>query len=386
MKKKLKIAHIICAFHPYSGGMGNVCFEQAKGLVKLGHEVVVFTPQYKKNTPLIEYYRGFKVQRLKPFFKFGNAAFLPTLSKKLKEFDIIHLHWPFAGAGELITLNKSLSPKLIVQYHMDLIDNKIRGFIFSLYNILFNKIFIKSGQKILVSSLSYLKVSRIKKYYQEFKDKFVISPFGVEQNRFFPKDKNKKLLLKHGIKDNGKVILFVGGLDRAHYFKGVEVLIKAIADKDLISSAIKLIVVGQGGLRKGYEKLAKDLGVSNKVIFVGKVSDKDLPEYYNLCDIFVLPSTSRSEAFGLVSLEAMACAKPIIVSDLPGPNSLVEENGLIVKPGDIGDLARKIRKLIENEKISIDFGNQSLKLVKTKYNWTEVVKDLEKIYYDTINF
>ena len=98
-----------------------------------------------------------------------------------------------------------------------------------------------------------------------------------------------------------------------------------------------------------------------------------------------MPSISRSEAFGLVSLEAMACAKPIIVSDLPGPSSLVEENGLMVKVSDVEDLAQKIKKLTRDEKLSANFGQQSLKLVQTKYNWLKIVKDIEKIYYDTIN-
>jgi len=149
---------------------------------------------------------------------------------------------------------------------------------------------------------------------------------------------------------------------------------------------LKLVVVGDGDLRKGYEKLANDLNISNKVIFAGRISDESLPQYYNLCDIFVLPSTSRSEAFGLVSLEAMACAKPIIVSDLPGPNSLVDKNGMTVKVNDVEDLAHKIKELIEDDELRVNLGNQSLKLVQAKYNWTKIVKDLEKIYYDAVNF
>jgi len=385
-KNKLKIAHIICAFPPYKGGMGNVCFEQSRELARLGHEVAIFTPLYDKNIPLIEDMHGFRVYRLKPFFKFGNAAFLPTLPNKLKNFDIVHLHWPFVGVGGLILLYKSIFPKLIIQYHMDLIDTKIRGFVFRIYNFLFNKRLVNVGKKILISSSSYLMASKIKQYYQQFKNKFIISPFGVEQKRFFPEEKNKNLLLKYAIKNDEKIILFVGGLDRAHYFKGIEVLLKAIADKDLDSLPLKLIIVGDGDLKKGYEELADNLNISNKVVFAGRISNEELPKHYNLCDVFVLPSNSRSEAFGLVSLEAMACAKPIIVSDLPGPNSLVEGNGLIAKTNNIKDLAQKINGLMRDKELSIIFGLKSLELVQKKYNWPQIVKELEKVYYDTIDF
>jgi glycosyltransferase involved in cell wall biosynthesis len=146
-----------------------------------------------------------------------------------------------------------------------------------------------------------------------------------------------------------------------------------------------LVLVGDGELRKAYQQLSQKLGLSSQIIFAGRISDELLSKYYNLSDIFVLPSTSRSEAFGLVSLEAMACAKPIIVSDLPGPNSLVQGNGFLFAPGNEQELAQKIKILIQDQNLKKIFGEKSRRLVGEKYNWSQIIKDLEKIYYEVLN-
>ena len=98
----MKIAHVICTFPPYKGGMGNVAYEQAKELANLGHEVTVFTPSYSKEKQDF----NFNVVRLKSLIKFGNAAFLPQLIYRLRKFDVVQLHHPFFGATEIVWLAK----------------------------------------------------------------------------------------------------------------------------------------------------------------------------------------------------------------------------------------------------------------------------------------
>jgi glycosyltransferase involved in cell wall biosynthesis len=385
LKKRLKIAHLVCSFPPDKGGMGNVCLEQVKELAQQGHQLTIFTPQYRKETKSQEEMFGFKVERLGPVWHFGNAAFLSGLRKKLETFDIIHLHWPFIGTGELMLFSSAIKSRLIVQYHMDLIDQGWRGLVFQFYNYLFNKKMVKVAQKVLVSSSSYLENSFLKKWAKIYSDKFIVSPLGVHQQRFFPQKKDNALLKKYQIKKEKPILLFVGGLDRAHYFKGVPVLLKALARKELEKISPYLVLVGDGELRKAYQQLSQKLGLSSQIIFAGRISDELLSKYYNLSDIFVLPSTSRSEAFGLVSLEAMACAKPIIVSDLPGPNSLVQGNGFLFAPGNEQELAQKIKILIQDQNLKKIFGEKSRRLVGEKYNWSQIIKDLEKIYYEVLN-
>jgi len=177
--------------------------------------------------------------------------------------------------------------------------------------------------------------------------------------------------------------LFVGGLDRAHYFKGLNILLSALAK---LEENVKLVVIGEGDLKKKYQSRTDDLKMKERVIFVGSAISSELIKFYNLADVFVLPSISSSEAFGLVSLEAMACAKPIIVSDLPGPRTLVKEgvNGFLVKPADVDDLAEKIKLVLENSKIK-EMGEESRKIVEEKYNWSVIIKELENIYKKIIN-
>ena len=374
----MKIAHLVSTFPPYQGGMGNVCLVQVKELVKLGHQVSVFVPGNPEENRGKD---GFLVKYVKPWFGCGNAAFVPGIVRELKGFDLIHLHWPFLGGAEIFLFWHLFKKKpLVVQYHMDLIAPGIRGLIFKLNSFLFNPFFIKRADRVLVSSLDYLKSSNIKRYWLKNKGKFVVSPFGVCQQRFHPQEKNRGLLSRYGLDENHQVVLSVGGLDKAHYFKGAGLLIRAMAGLKNEMPDLRLVLAGEGDLRLEYEKLSEDLKVKGNVVFVGKVEDERLPDYYNLSDVFVFPSITRSEAFGLVSLEAMACAKPVIVSDLPGPRTLVEGNGLVVKVNDLGDLGEKIRLIFNNKTRLKEFGEKSLKLVKEKYNWPAIVKEIEKIY------
>jgi len=381
----MKIAHLISNFPPYYGGMGNVCEAEVEELAKLGHEVVVFTPG---NPQRDKKKRNLRIKHIKPLFKWGNAAYVPRIVKELDKFDIIHLHWPFLGGAEkfLLWYKKSKQkPKLVVQYHMDLIAPGLKGLIFKLNLFLFHRLLVKKADKILISSLDYLKNSQISKYWEKHHDKFFISPFGVNQNKFFPEDKNERILKKHYLNFHDKIVLFVGGLDNAHYFKGVDVLIKALKKLEKIDE-IKLLIVGEGDLRKKYEKLTRKLDIDNKVFFAGRIENKDKSDYYNLADVFVLPSVTRSEAFGLVSVEAMACGKPIIISNLPGPRSLVESNGLIVKVNDVDDLAEKIKFIFSHKEKIDEFGQKSLQLAQEKYYWPKIVEDMAKIYEQVVNY
>jgi len=382
----MKVAHLVCNFPPYKGGQGNVCLAQVKELVKSGHRVSVYTLLDRKSGVSEVWGPEFLVKRFQPVFRYGNAGFIPGISRGLRDFDVIHLHWPFLGGAEALLLWYLFRkrPPLVVQYHMDLVAPGLRGLLFKLNSFLFIPLVVKLADKILVSSQDYLEHSDLSKYWRRNRDKFVISPFGVDQRRFFPQGKRKELMDKYGLKKEHKIMLSVGVLDKAHYFKGTGLLIRALAGLKDRMPDLMLLLVGDGDLRSDYENLADDLGIKDRVVFCGRVGDEELPDYYNLADVFVFPSSGRSEAFGLVSLEAMACAKPIIVSDLPGVRTLTGNNGLKVKVNDISDLRDKIVSIFVDPERMETMGDDGLRKVRGKYYWPFIVREIEKIYVQAV--
>lgn len=381
----MRIAHLVCKFPPYRGGMGAVAYEEAVRLSDFDHEVTVFTLNQKEklNPQAI----NFKIKYLTAFPSLGNGGFCPGIIQQLKGFDIIQLHYPFFGVQEWLWLGKKLGllkAKLVIFYHMDAsFTNSFVKLLSLPTGIIKNNLF-KIADKVVCASFDYASNSAIKNIYQKYRDKFVEIPFGSSH---LPDKINRSRLeeIKRQInwRPDCQYILFVGNLDRAHYFKGVDILFKAF--KKLLNYGLqitdyRLLIVGDGDLHPTYEQQAKELNISDCVIFTGRVSDEDLSCYYYLSDLVVLPSVTKAEAFGLVLVEAESFGKPVIGSDLPGVRSVVGEAGLLVKPGDIDDLAEKFKLILTDENLRQKFSPAGLRQVKEKYNWDKHAQKLNEVY------
>jgi glycosyltransferase involved in cell wall biosynthesis len=378
---KIKIAQLVCTLPPYKGGIGNSALQFSELLQKKGIEIINFTPNYssfKKQLKFIDK-RGVKIKThfLPPLLKYGNAALLPGLIKIMPKYDIVYLHYPFFGGAEMVWLAKNIFRrkfKLVIHYHMDVVGLSLGAKLFQLPSLLiFNSLF-KKADAITCANLDYIKHSKLQNIYHKYPEKFSEIPFGVDTNRFFPKKK----------KDNGKLtILFVGGLDKAHYFKGVEYLIEAarILKKKITGISWKVHIVGEGELKKYYQNKAKEAGLEDYMDFKGGVSQERLTQEYQESDIFVLPSINKGEAFGMVLLEAMACGTPVIASDLPGVRSVFKngKQGYTVMPKNAQELAEKIKLLIADPEQRQVMGGNALKLVKEEYKLERTGEKLEKM-------
>lgn len=371
--------------------MGNVVFEMASGLTAFGHEVEVLTPDYyqpeeiksataepeKEHTSEIDE-RVDYATRLKPALQYGNAAFIPQLQKELDRFDLVHLHYPFFGVANLVRKWKLRNPKkpLVITYHMDTRAPNWKGMVFKYYSKFWMPKILGAADKLLVSSFDYLNASDPRGL---FKDKWIELPFGVDTERFAPRPMPEKILLRHNLSSEIPTVLFVGGMDAAHYFKGIPVLLKALFLAKNNKTPVQAVLVGDGDLRKDFEIHSKALGLDGLVHFVGKVSNEDLPSYYNLADLFVLPSTSKNEAFGMVLLEAMASGVPVVASDLPGVRTVAQDGGLAVKPNSPQDLVEAILGYFAQnmlEKMSLEVRRIALE----KYSWQVIVSRLDEVY------
>lgn len=372
----MKIAQVSATFPPYMAGTGNVCYHNAVELAARGHEVTIFT----SGDPDVAYTypSSIKVNRIQPVFRIGNAPFIPSLLN-IRDFDIIHLHYPYFFGGEMIYFLSFLTKqKYLITYHNDVIlSGKIKPFL-RLYKWILMPAILKNAKKNCVSSLDYGHNCELSNYSDRIKNSIIEVPIGVDTHTFNPNVSSNEIRERYKL-FNKKIILFVAALDKAHYFKGLENLLISFSKID--DETARLMIIGDGDLKNYYINFSKELGIFEKVIFTGGISNEDLPKCYACAVMLVLPSIS-TECFGLVLTEAMACGKPVIASNLPGVRTVVDNgvNGLLVTPGDVKDLTAKINYLLHNDDVCKSFGREGRKKTEEKYSWERIAERLESIY------
>ena len=393
----MKIALIVSTFPPYKGGMGNSAYEIAK-ILGVEHNTLTLTLSHEERELAEETVDGLKVVRMEPLFSFGfkNGGFIPKLYKELKSFDTIYLHYPFFGGAEIVWLYKVLHPrkKLVIHFHMDTPNLKWWGKVLSLPSKLIKNNLMKRADRVISASLDYVAHSSIKNIWKKMPEKFVEIPFGVHLDKFhvFPHDVPdlQNLRAKYNIKDKDRVVMFLGGLDEAHRFKGVDILLRAIAGENIkiqnpnyskSNLNVKCLICGDGNKRKEYEKLAEELEIKKQVIFAGRVPNEELTLHYNLADIFVLPSIDKSEAFGMVLVEAMACGVPVMASNLPGVRSVFQNGvqGYTVAPNSVRHLRAKLEDYLRHPQRRWKMGRAARELVERKYSWEKVAEKIKEV-------
>ncbi|MFA7244571.1 MAG: glycosyltransferase family 4 protein [Candidatus Magasanikbacteria bacterium] len=385
----MKIAHIVCTYPPYYGGMGNTAFQMASYLSFFDHQVEVLTPQYgglpEEKEKFVD--KQDYAKRLAAPITYGNAAYLPEIKNILDDFDLVHLHYPFFGTANLVRKWKLKNPQkpLVLTYHMDTRGDGLKGFIFKIYAKFWMPKILSVADKILVSSFDYIEHSDARNFYLQNKEKFVELPFGVDIENFAPRAKTIEIIKENGLQENIPTILFVGGMDSAHYFKGVDVLLKSLYLLKKNKFVFQTILVGDGNLKEQYVMKAKGLGLEKNTFFVGKVSNEELPLYYNLADLFVLPSINSAEAFGVVLLEAMSSGVPVIASDLPGVRTVAKDGGEVFKVKDYQELTSLIFEYFSQPKDIPIWKNQVREVVLKKYAWSKIVENLNNIYLELVN-
>jgi len=365
----MRIAVISAVFPPYKGGIGHVAESQANSLKVLGHEVIVFAPS-----------------TMKPWFSYGNASITPQLLSQLYNFDIIHVHYPCYGMDIFATLASVIyRTPLMLTYHMKAVTSDWRNVIFSLHRLLIEPIIFKIAKTVFVSTLEYAEASKITHRH------LIEMSFGVDGTRFSPGKGGAITPPSYEEGGRGEVasagtparFLFVGGLDRAHDFKGVDILLRAFAT---LPASASLLIAGDGDLRPLYENLATDLKIADRVKFLGRVSDEDLPNVYRSADVHVLPSINGGEAFGLVTLEAAASGLPSVVSDLPGVRILVAngQTGYLAKPSNIADLAGQLQKFVDKPEDAVIMGASARVRVMERYDTGAIARELLRAYNECL--
>ncbi|MFA6918706.1 MAG: glycosyltransferase family 4 protein [Patescibacteria group bacterium] len=382
---KKSIAIIVCAWPPGGGGIGNTAFYHAKYLNPDKYEVGVFTPKYHDTLSLTE--SGAKQFAIKPFPAFGKAGFMWSLLWRLKDYDILHLYYPFFGTDWIVLFAKLIyRKKMILHHQMDPIGDGFKKYFFKIYIKLFLGLFVYFSDRVVGLSTDQLEHCYLTKYYRKNPAKFFVVPNMVDAEKFYPQPKDSALMQKLNLKSEDKVLIFVGCLDAHHYFKGVSLIMKAVQLLQGKYPNLKFLVVGDGNRRLQYEQEAKELGIDARVIFAGWVDNVDLPKYYCLADIQVLPSTDSTEAFGGVIAEAQCCGICSIGSNWPGSRMTLadKETGLLVQPGNQDDLTAKIDLLLGDDSLRQQMGEKATLRARHLFSANYAVGELLPQLYESL--
>jgi glycosyltransferase involved in cell wall biosynthesis len=360
------------------GGVERHVYNLSIELNRLNHKVTVITTRSPNHDRLSEAV-DFDVIRVPIDFRiYSSPVPLRVLNLSLEEFDVIHAHTPVPLIADLVAIkNLRERRRFVLTYHNDISKDGLLGrFIAGIYNCSFGSFLLKHSDIIITTTKSYALHSRqLRKYLY----KVTVVPNGVDTRRFHPKLDKNKVREKYGIGEDAKVVLFVGNLEA---YKGCEHLLSAFS---MIMKEIKdvyLILVGKGSLESRLKETAAKLCIKNRVFFAGYVKDNELPYYYAACDVFVLPSISGHEGFGMVQLEAMACGKPVIVTNIPGVREVdAKELATIhIPPKSERALMKALLTVLRNEELAIKMGDNGRKIVEEYYSWPKIAGTILRLY------
>lgn len=377
----MKILQTNKAYYPKVGGIETTITTLSEGLANnFGEDVNVLTCSEIKRTRIIEsVINGVKVQYVPTYDFLSSLPISPGYFKAITKYsgDILHIHEPFP----LADLSMLWFPKLkenfsriVVSWHSDIIRQK---WVLSFYKKYIFK-FLEMVDKIIVSNPNMIKNSDFLPF---FKDKVEVIPIGVNLNWVNSCQESNVLSEEIRKSNKGPLVLSVG---RLVYYKGLEYLIDAI---NLVPD-VSLVIIGSGPLKNKLVDKINKLNLASRIKIIPEVDEKTLHSYYKACDLFVLPSVEKSETYGIVQIEAMACGKPVICTELGTGTTFLNQDGitgLVVPPRNTELLAEAINKLIMNDELRINLGRQGKERALKEFTDEKMVAETYKVYQGLLN-
>lgn len=359
----LRVLHVGKFYPPYKGGMETHLHTLCEGLrSEVDLRVVVANTGRRSVDDVVD---GVRVTRLGTFVNLGSAPYTPGLRGFIREAhpDIVHIHLPHPTAI-LSYLASGHRGRLIVTYHSDIVRQRILG---TAFRPILHRALARASS-IICTSPNYIDSSPV---LARHRHRCHVLPFSIATDRFTRAGEEEVLTLRRRYGD--RVVLAVG---RLVGYKGFEHLIRAMA-----GVRARLVLVGDGPLKASLERIARDAGVADKVVFLERVDDVNA--YYHAADVFALPSVARSEAFGLVQLEAMASGIPVVNTRLASGVPYVSPHGvtgLTVPPGDAGALTVAINELLDDPDLRQRYGAAGRRRARNEFSVEEMVRQTLAVY------
>lgn len=361
----MKLLQINKLYPPHLGGVENVVRDIAASLASDNSwrsDVLVCQERGRRSEEENNGVRIYRAASLGRVFSLPISwDFFGLFKKIVSDYDLLLIHHPFplASWARLLFLNKKIP--VAVWYHSDIIRQKFLSYL--VYPFL--SLDLAAAKIIFVSSRRLAEQSKL---LPRFLDKCRVIPFGVKVADYQTGYESEVNDIKNKY---GRFMLAVG---RLVYYKGYLDLLAALE-----TAPGKLLIVGSGPLEAKLRRVIKKKNLASKVIIISSQPANLIP-YYQACEFLVFPSNARTEAFGLVQIEAMACGKPVINTDLPTGVPEVsrdKESGLTVPVGDVRGLSLAIKSLWEDNDLLSRLGEQARRRVMTDFSQDRFKTDLK---------
>ena len=379
--KEINILMVIGLFHPVVGGAEKACQSLSKGLMKEGISVTILT-QHRDGFPEHEVIDGIPVfRKMKGWHPFGITYMFSVLSFLIKNrgrFDIIQCFGLFLFVPPAVLMKYIFKKKVVVR----LMCSGTCGDFSGIKQLTFKRLIVEAAKRCdrIVCLSQDIKHELLEYHFAP--EKLVSIPNGVDIEQFAP--------LTRAEQQNSKNICFIG---RIEVQKGLEFLIKAMCVVTTQENDVKLLIVGSGEQRDYLEDLCRKLKLDDRIAFLGE--QDNVLSYYHQSEFVILPS--ESEGMSNVLLESMACALPIVTTDIGGNVELVGkpkkemknsnggryficENGILISPEDVNSLAEAIVQLLRNKTLAKSMGYSARKKVEESYSLNQVTKHYCALY------
>jgi glycosyltransferase involved in cell wall biosynthesis len=304
----------------------------------------------------------------------GSLALSPSLIAKARQlhrdkpFDLVHLHMPDPMSHIASWAMPAHVPRVIT-WHADIIRQKA---LLVCYRP-FQSAALRNARAIIAATPAHIK-SSCELTALHLQNKLHVVPFGFDLAHYAQPQANTAVLRS---RYPGKIIFALG---RHVHYKGFDVLIKAMAQ---LPADTQLVIGGEGPLSYDWKALAALSPAAARIHFTGMISEADLPSYFQACDVFCLPAVNQAEAFGIVQVEAMACAKPVVSTKLNNGVDFVNQDGVsgyTVTPSSVDELAQALQRLLADEALRARLGQQALQRAQSEFSLPALRSKMLAVY------
>lgn len=367
-RRRMRVLHIGKYYPPVKGGIETHVSGLCEALAP--HTDISVLVANRERATVREMVHGIPVTRAGTLATLSGAALCPSMVRSIRcaAADLIHLHTPNPG-GVLALLAARWHGPLIVSHHSDVVRQKVLN---TFFQPVLDRLLARCSA-LVTTSEAYLESSPV---LIRFRDRCRVIPYAIDtaaMDTVHPE-------IVQGIRRRypGPLILGVG---RMVSYKGFDYLIRAMR-----AVPGTLILVGEGPLLGSLQRLAAGHGIGDRVRFTGAV--RDARPYYHAADIFVLPSVTEAEAFGIVQLEAMAAGKPVINTNLSTSVPHVsphQVSGLTVPCRDTAALTSALNLLLQREELCRRFGEAGRRRVQQEFSYPQLVRRMTGLYEEILS-